>query len=226
MRALRVDADSRRCCSLMMSRVSSPSPVRRTERHDGAELQLLSNRWPNISAALPFRCEARSNHSWHCGRPPTWISHRGDSTSNARFARDDALGCPELVQRRRCGLTMSRLRTPSAFDSMNARRGSTCSPISVEKISSERDHVLDLDPEQTPDADPSSFPKAAPDSFRPGLCSAACDTAVRASVSSQSSASLNERTALCRRLGELRRARSGLAEPRQNDGSARSRRTQ
>src|SRR5213075_1061580 len=37
----------------------------------------------------------------------------------------------------RAGPQTSRLRTPSAFDSMNARRGSTCSPMSVEKISSE-----------------------------------------------------------------------------------------
>src|SRR4030095_8531369 len=42
-----------------------------------------------------------------------------------------------VVVHDRPGYQTSRLRTPSALLSMNARRGSTCSPISVEKISSE-----------------------------------------------------------------------------------------
>ena len=67
----------------------------------------------------------------------------------------------------------SRLRTPSALVSMNARRGSTCSPISVEKISSELIDVVDLHLQQPPHGGiHRRFPQLARDSFRPVPCSA------------------------------------------------------
>ena len=83
----------------------------------------------NVEMSQTFSGEDRIAGDCHAARY---------SSREAGRARRLALATPHT----------SRLRTPSAFPSMNARRGSTSSPISLSKISSDAIAVLDLHLEQ------------------------------------------------------------------------------
>ena len=95
----------------------------------------------------------------HGLQPVAHVGQRARRRSRSSRSRGSSSASPARARASRCGPARaglperdqtSRNRTSWAFCSMNARRGSTWSPISIEKISSASGRVLDLDADEHP----------------------------------------------------------------------------